>query len=156
LRSVEVETLQQRPLHRARFRRELLEIDVDHVVVGPYGVLVVESKFASSQMDLGADRLTKRLRDAIYQVEKNAVKVQGLLCRTTPDLVAIPVVVFWGRLVTAPKQVVRHFDTVRVVAGADAAKWRQRLADRVNLSPETVTAISGEIDRFASRDRPKE
>ena len=37
-------------------------LDVDHVAVGPYGVLVVESKFSTNAIDLGAVRIGKQIR----------------------------------------------------------------------------------------------
>jgi hypothetical protein len=37
--------------------------DVDHVAVGPSGVLVVESKFSTNPIDLDAKRLLKQVRD---------------------------------------------------------------------------------------------
>ena len=45
------------PFCEGGFGNASWEVDVDHVVVGPYGVLVVESKYCSSPVDLGSTRL---------------------------------------------------------------------------------------------------
>ena len=54
------------------FGDKAYEIDVDHIVIGPYGVLVLETKFSSSPVDLGSSQIEKRVSEAMVQVEDNA------------------------------------------------------------------------------------
>lgn len=127
------------------------EADVDHLAVGPYGVLVVESKLSSSPVDLDASRLTSHLRDAVRQVTDNAARVRAMLLRDAPEVQVVPVVVFWGRSVKAPKKLVGHVGTVRIVAGNDAGKWRPRLTAQQNVAPDVVKMISTKVAKAASR-----
>ena len=70
------------------------EVDVDHVAVGPGGVLVVETKFHSSPLGLGAPRLAKRLRDDAAQASRNAQLVRNLLRDVAPGASVVPVLVY--------------------------------------------------------------
>lgn len=117
--------------------------DVDHVAVGPFGVLAVETKWTSAAVDLGSKRLVKEVQDAMRQAEDNAGRVRGLL-RRVAEVEVVPVVVFWGREVKAPAKPVRREGNVRIVAGQQAALWRKHLnAER--LDPETVTQLSERV-----------
>lgn len=127
------------------------EVDVDHLVVGPYGVLVVESKFSSSPVDLGAFRLTQRLRDAVRQAKDNAGRISALLRRDAPDVPVRPVVVVWGRLVKAPQDPVRLIETVRVVSGSDALRWRPLLLVQQIVSPQAVGIVSAKVEKLVGR-----
>jgi hypothetical protein len=86
------------PFAEGRFGNAGWEVDVDHVVVGSYGVLVVETKYCSSPLDLGSTRLDKRIGDAVRQASENAGRVHALLHRDAPEVPIRPIVVFWGRL----------------------------------------------------------
>lgn len=112
---------------------------------------VIETKYASSTIDLGTDRITKRMRDAIYQVERNAKKVEGLLLRDARDVPVRPVVVFWGPSVKRAEVPVRRIGVVRVVAGADAKRWRPLLVATQVVTPETVEIVGNKIERFTAR-----
>lgn len=117
--------------------------DVDHIAVGPYGVLAVETKWTSATVDLGAKRLATQVEDAMRHAEDNAVRVRGLLHRVA-DVDVIPVVVFWGRDVKAPADHVRREGRVRIVAGREADDWGARLkSDR--LDAKTVILLSNRV-----------
>jgi len=133
------------------FADETWEVDVDHLVVGPYGVLVIESKYSSSPLDLGAVRLPKHLRDAVRQAKDNAGRVCALLHRDAPAVPVRPVVVFWGRLVKAPKEPVRRVETVRIVSGNDAGRWRPLLVMQDVVPQELVVFVSSKIEKHISR-----
>jgi hypothetical protein len=128
------------------------EIDVDHIVVGPYGVLVLETKYSSSPLDLGAVQLEKRVSDAMNQVEDNVGRVRALLHQVAPDVPIRPIVIFWGRLVKSSESSVRRVEgrqeVVRIVHGGDAKKWRPRLTELEVLSPETVERVSAKIKNY--------
>lgn len=114
--------------------------DVDHVAVGPYGALAVETKRTSRSIDLGAKHLDDEVKKAIKQAEDNAGRVRGLLAKVD-DVEVIPLVVFWGPDVKPGPDVVRREGTVRIVAGCQAAMWRQRLAAE-HLDPEVVERLA--------------
>ena len=136
------------------FGNRSYEVDVDHIVVGPYGVLVIETKYSSSPLDLGADQIEGRIGDAMVQVEDNSGRVRALLRQVAPDVPIRPVVVFWGRLVKSSEASIRRVEgreeTVRIVRGNDAKKWRPRLTEKEILSPDTVERVSSKIDTYVS------
>lgn len=117
--------------------------DVDHVAIGPYGVLAVETKWTSATVDLGAKRLPKDIQNAVRQAEANAGRVRGLLSRVA-EIDVIPLVVFWGRDVTPATEPVRREGTVRIVAGKQAELWRPRL-DAERLEVEMVARLSARV-----------
>jgi len=127
-------------------------IDVDHIVVGPYGVLVLETKFSSSPLDLGAVQLEKRVSEAMVQVEDNAGRARALLRQVVPDVPIRPVIIFWGRLVKSPPSSVRRVEgraeDVRIVHGGKAREWRPKLTERTVLPPETVERVSARIKNY--------
>jgi hypothetical protein len=130
------------------------EVDIDHIVIGPYGVLVIETKFSSSPLDLGVDQFEGRIGDAMVQVEDNSGRVRALLRQVAPDVPIRPVVVFWGRLVKSSEASIRRVEgraeDVRIVHGGDAKKWRPRLTEKEILSPEMVARVSAKIDAYVS------
>ena len=130
------------------FGADQWEVDIDHVVVGPYGVLVVESKYCSTHLDLGATRLEKRLREAVRQVDENAGRVRALLHRDAPEVPIRPVVVFWGRQVTPPGDVIRKVNDVRVVHGADSSEWLGRLQEVQLVSAARAKEVAAKIARY--------
>jgi hypothetical protein len=126
------------------------EVDVDHVVVGSYGVLFVESKYCSSPLDLGSTRLDKRVGDAVRQASENAGRVHALLQRDAPGVPIRPVVVYWGRLVKSPADVVRKVGDVRIVHGGDAKKWIPLLTTTHLLSVERAEPVGRTIASYQS------
>jgi len=128
------------------------EIDVDHIVVGPYGVLVLETKYSSSPIDLGGSQLEKRIGDAMVQVEDNSGRVRALLHQVDPNVPIRPIVIFWGRLVKSPDSFVRRVEgrgeDVRIVHGGDAKIWRPRLTEKEVLHSASVERLSTKIDDY--------
>jgi hypothetical protein len=130
------------------------QVDVDHVVVGPYGVLVVESKYCSSPVDLGSTRLDTRVSDAVRQAGDNSGQIRALLQRDAPDVPIRPVVVFWGRLVKPPAHTVRKVGQVRIVHGGDAKKWLPLLTVIRVLSEERTEMVAAKVAAYQSRHSP--
>ena len=126
------------------------QVDIDHVAVGPYGVLVVESKYVSRSLDLSAIRLVKSVRYATDQATSNSGRITALLHRDAPDAPVVPIVVFWGRLVKHPVHAVRKVDAVRVVSGNDASRWRPLIETTTRMSSQSIDLISEKIARYAS------
>ena len=131
------------------------EVDVDHIVVGPYGVLVVETKFTSLPLDLDADPVGKQVSEAMVQVEDNAGRVRALLHQVDSDLPIRPVVVFWGRQVRSPQASIRRVEgrteDVRIIHGGRAKEWRPKLVERQVLTGEAVARVSKKIEAYVAR-----
>ena len=135
-------------------------VDVDHIVVGPYGVLVVETKYSSSPIDLNAAQLEQRCRDAIVQVQDNAARVRALLFQVRVNVPIRPTVVFWGRQVKAPKAGIRrvegNIEKIRILHGGGAKDWRPRLLEKVLLTPQEVQLISQKIETYLDKTAPNQ
>jgi hypothetical protein len=143
----------------AGFGNKSYEVDVDHIVVGPYGVLVLETKYSSSPLDLGAVQLEKRVSEAMNQVEDNVGRVRALLHQVAPEVPIRPVIIFWGRLVKSSETSVRRVEgrseDVRIIHGGNAKEWRPKLTKKENLSPEAVELVSAKIEAYVSGMRIK-
>jgi hypothetical protein len=105
-------------------------VDVDHVAVGPYGVLVVESKYSTDSIDLEVERLTKQLRNDAAQTARNVGRIKRLLPPTASGVLVTPVLVYWGWRPTLPEEPVRAIGRVKAVIGDDARRWRPLFAAR--------------------------
>jgi len=129
-------------------------IDVDHIVVGPYGVLVLETKFSSSPLDLDRVELELRVSEAVVQVEDNAGRVRALLRKIDVDVPIRPVIIFWGRMVKSPEFAIRRIEgrdeDVRILHGRDAKEWRSRLREKQFLSSESAQQVSARIESYVS------
>jgi hypothetical protein len=131
--------------HDVPFPERTHVVNVDHVAIGPHGVLAIETKWTSHEVDLSALRLAPEVEKAIRQAQDSAGRVSGLISRVNSETPVIPVVVYWGPHVIPPMEPVRKQDGVRVVAGARSADWRARLSQ--------VRLDIAEIDRLAARVR---
>jgi Nuclease-related domain len=141
------------------FYRGAYVVDVDHIAVGPYGVLVVETKYSSALLDLSALRLDKRVQDAISQVGDNAARVRALLNQELPGISLRPVVIYWGRWVTGPKHCVRLVDgkaeNVRLVHGGEASTWMPLLnvKDGSGLTDAAIEMAAAKIEKYQLSQR---
>ncbi len=127
-------------------------VDVDHIVVGPYGVLVLETKFTSLPLDLDADPVDRQVREAMVQVGDNAGRVKALLHQVESDLPIRPVVVFWGRQVKSAQASIRRLEgraeDVRIIHGGRAKEWRPKLVEREVLPRDAVARVSAKIEAY--------
>jgi hypothetical protein len=119
--------------HAVPFPERNYVVDVDHVAIGPYGVLVVETKWTGQAFDLSQKRLAPQVTQAMEQVDDNANRVRALLRRVNSGVPIIPVVVYWGPNVIPPSTPVRREGDIRLVAGKQGDDWRVLLSrDRMN------------------------
>ena len=123
-------------------------MDVDHVAVGAYGAIVLETKYSSKRLDLNAPQLDRVVLEAADQIERNAGRIRGLLQRDAPDVPVVPVVIYWGRFVEPPKGSRRRLGDVRLVHGGQANDWLALLASRVRVAPESVDRAASKIDSY--------
>lgn len=70
--------------------------DVDHVVVGPAGVLVIESKWANCSWTVKNGTISVFGDDPIAQVQRGADKIRRLLASEGVEITPQPVVLQWG------------------------------------------------------------
>ncbi len=125
--------------------------DIDHVAVGPDGVIVVETKWRSHEEDI--DQLSDWMTGALKQAKRNRQQVVQLLNWQRRDpLLVQSLVVLWGPGVTHDSAEAVLTSEVNVIAGQHL---RDELADLHDerLSPEAIDEVYAKLKkRIADRD----
>lgn len=125
--------------------------DQDHVLIGPGGVILVETKWGGTPWDVDAgDRF---FASALAQTVRNAKQLSlwhGVATHGRPSVE--PVLVVWGpaarQLRDAPAR--RHSTGVVVMSGDQLQQWMTRRG-RGRLSVEQIEQIFAEVDRHLAR-----
>ncbi len=142
-----------RPLRRYGWRLvnhfALRTWDIDHLLVGPGGALVVETKWSAQSWVL--DPPDEAITKAVRQVESNARDVR--LWTNLP--VVEPVVILWGPEASQLPPVSRVHNTT-VVAGPHAGDWRNRLPRTGVTTHEKVDAAWRKVDEQVRRRDPRD
>jgi hypothetical protein len=133
--------------------------DVDHVLVGPGGIFVLESKWTSVPWRIEQDGLVgPGDRDPLLQARDGAHKIEGLL-RYGPerfDVVVHSVVVLWGPGAPSLTDGWVEVDGVLVAEGRRQRKWLRQLnrSDLKQLLVESVTrTLEAQLVRQVERPR---
>ena len=133
--------------------------DVDHVLIGPGGVFVIESKFVTSPCRVEGCRVKGVTgREPISQARKGASKVEKMLRygRERFDVTVRPVVVIWGPGRRQIDQGWQLVDGVLLCDGPDSERWLRELDVQV-LDSEYVGRIEkvliGHVERQVTVDR---
>jgi hypothetical protein len=129
--------------------------DIDHIAIGPDGVIVVETKWTSSKVRLdGSDRW---LADAVAQVRENANDIRKVLgWNSFTDAVVAPLVVVWGpRVRPESDELVPGGDGVELVAGENLHLTLDLLGHRALTDDQIDDAyrkITQHVTRRDARD----
>jgi hypothetical protein len=110
----------------------LPHVDVDHVVVGPAGVLAVQIQWTDRQDNRG--RPAARARIAAHQLRK-ALAAKEL------NVDVVPAILTFGPGLTEQPGGVKVVDAVAMLNGYQADEWLAELGRRVLLPEETVDAV---------------
>lgn len=130
--------------------------DQDHVVVGPGGVVLVETKWGGTPWDVDAgDAFFRR---ALEQTARNARQLalwHGVAKHGRPGVEAVLVV--WGPAARKLREhpVRRHDSGVVVMSGDYLQDWMHRRG-RDRLSTSQVDGVVGEIDQHLVRRDERE
>jgi hypothetical protein len=117
--------------------------EIDHIAIGPGGVIVVETKW---RRDVRDDALSWAARQALQGTRE----VTGVLRSVVQDAPVVPVVVVWGP--DSSEGLPRSIDGVRVVHGPDFAAWLDTFdADRLT-APEVQSAWERLLGEVSARD----
>lgn len=125
--------------------------DIDHVAVGPDGVIVVETKWRSHEEDV--DELSDWMASALRQAQRNRQQVVQLLNWQRRDpLLVQALVVLWGPDVSHDSAEAVLADGVNVTAGQNLRDDLAALGDE-RLSPNEVEGVYSKLKkRVAERD----
>lgn len=145
-----------RPLQRKGWRlvnglKVRGDTDIDHVLVGPGGVVVVETKWSSEpwrSASRGGSFTADRLTRAVGQAQRNAADISTQLHRALGDIPVRAVLAVWS-----PEDVVNierrgEAHGVEVMAGGRIREWILTLED-LHLDAKTVAALWRAIDKQA-------
>ncbi len=129
--------------------------DIDHIAVGPNGVIVIETKWRSDPIDLtDPDQWLLDAADRLHRNERDVALHLGWSAAKQPDAWITSVLVVWGPRITQPSaQPLRSDRGVNVLAGEHL---RQNLADLTEqvLSSSEVDEIIAKLEVQArSRDQ---
>jgi hypothetical protein len=132
--------------------------EIDHVAVGPGGLLAIETKWigAITTCELGPDGLVGHQgRDPISQARTSADKVRSLMRGATGGpSIAIDVnavLVLWGPgAPSLDEPAIRR--EVTILRGNQRAHWRT-LLDQTMLNPQTLSLVAAKIDAIARRQQ---
>lgn len=130
--------------------------DQDHVVVGPGGVVLVETKWGGTPWDV--DAKDAFFRRALEQTARNARQLalwHGVAKHGRPNVEAVLVV--WGPAARTLREhpVRRHDSGVVVMSGDHLRDWMHRRG-RDRLSTSQVDGVVREIDRHLVRRDQRE
>lgn len=123
--------------------------DIDHFLVGPGGVYVLETKWSSREWRLDRDSYARR---ALDQVRQEAARVELWLrtVRRVPVQAALVLQGAASRGLPAESRVRRSPEGVLVIAGDELEKWALRLP-RTNLSNDDIAAITSAMEQQVSK-----
>jgi hypothetical protein len=134
--------------------------DVDHVLVGPGGVVVIETKWSgqSWQLDYQGNRhATGSLAKAANQAQQARKELAGWIQTIAPGIEIISVAVLWS---TEPSKgdgwtTWRDNHTV-MVQGSHFRQWLRECLPSDGVTPEVVNSVWSELDRrVASQDQER-
>lgn len=127
--------------------------DVDHLLIGPGGVFVLESKWTNVPWTLTEKGLAGTTgRDPIAQARDGARKVESMLRfgRERFEVAVHPVVVLWGPGAPVINGGYAAVDDVMVFEGRQAKNWKAQL-NRGALTAEGVASIARVLEAELSR-----
>jgi hypothetical protein len=103
--------------------------NADHVIVGPAGVIVIETKWSGAPWASPAG--WDRIRTASRQARGNARTISTLLAGHGQTIVAQPLVVLWGGDIRSWSKgsTIREVERTTVVAGTSLGIWAATLED---------------------------
>jgi hypothetical protein len=124
--------------------------DIDHVLIGPGGALVVESKYRSEgwASSRATDEVVAR---AVQQAEENVHDIWLFLKPAIPRELVRPVVVLWGR--ASESISIRSVRGVTLVPGSQFRRWLGDLASDGIDQVSVEAAWSKVVGHLARRDK---
>jgi len=128
--------------------------EIDHVAVGPGGVLVVDTKLwptKTHQLDTTA---SPEINRAARGAQRQAGVVRWFLSDVVSGDLVSPTVMFWGSDLLSPAEmVVTNRNGVLLVHARDSDAWLKLVAGADRLDPERVVAVIVALQPFLIPER---
>jgi hypothetical protein len=132
------------------------EADIDHIVVGPSGLFVVETKWSAESWptnDGGREFMDAFLKRTVTRTQKSLSNVNSRFRTTIADTPTRALCVLWSADSSPGKEKIWEFDGVTVVPGTALRRWI-REQDQTFIGRDRVDEIMNEIEKVNSqRDR---
>jgi hypothetical protein len=127
--------------------------DIDHVLLGPGGAFVIETKWSGSPWDSKFG--TQRQLDAIRQAVTNARTLRLWHPLKSREILVHPVVVLWGRGMSKwpITEQVRHRGSAVIVAGPALKSWANHIGG-ADITPSDVEGVWQAIEAQIARRDP--
>ena len=126
--------------------------DIDHLVVGPSGVLVVESKWSRHRWPLGEENLpfmTDQLNRTVEQVKRNSRNFMIQFAGVLEDVPVRAICVVWSAIDSSMDPPWIETQGTVVVRGPELRNWL-RMQDQVSLDDLAVNRIWNRIEHQAA------
>jgi hypothetical protein len=121
--------------------------EIDHVAVGPGGVMVVETKFWPTKTKQLDATTSPDVSTAAQAAQRHAGVVRLLLSGIAPNDVVLPTVVFWGSDLLSPDEVVvTNENGVAIVHGRDSASWLEVARSHSHIDAATVISALRKLE----------
>jgi hypothetical protein len=125
--------------------------DVDHVVVGPAGVLVIESKWANTPWRVQGDSIDANGSDPVFQTRRAANKIKRFLATKGVDVYPQPVLVQWGPGGLPSDWTEDWIDGVLILRRPRGATWTNQAHAASSLDRVTSCAATDALETQRQR-----
>jgi hypothetical protein len=126
-----------------------LSMDIDHVAIGPKGVVAIETKYISSPSDVTEEGRAGPLGRPVDQAKLGARRIRLLLKSEGMDVSVAPALAVWG---PGSEQLTEDvIDGVVVLIGRDSKSWQQQLPGTAQgFSASDILSMERSLLRFAA------
>jgi hypothetical protein len=126
--------------------------DVDHVAVGPAGILAIESKWTNLPWVVKDGMLRVLGRDPLAQARRSARKIRLFLRSEGVVVEPVPLLVIWGSGAPTEADEGLWINGVLVVAGRGSRDWCDRLEALTHQTVDGAIAAGAtqNLQRFAA------
>lgn len=127
--------------------------DIDHVLVGPGGLLVVESKWSQSRWPSKGHykkHMSRTLEEAVNQVRRNLDDVKSQFADVLKDVTIQPICVLWSSEDSSADDSWYNFGEVVIVRGPELSLWLNRLTE-IELDRRMIERIWREFADFVEK-----
>lgn len=135
------------------------EFNIDHVAIGPGGVLAIESKYTTGDWRIGANGLTGPIGHPLRDAQRGARRVAEVLGAAGVNVEVLACLVIWGPGAPDISGGRIVLQDVRVLEGRKARVWRAKLLQRQGtLDRATIraamNALLNAVSSVATPDGP--
>jgi hypothetical protein len=123
------------------------EWDIDHVLIGPGGVVVLDTKWVSEPIDLLRSKMRARIGAEMAALLGRSSQIAKEVRSKAGEVTVTSALVVWGpHVASADPSAPVQLNGVSVVPGADLVAWLEQLPPHP-LSPDAASAAAGVLTK---------